>query len=227
MIVAKELVRDRIAKRIAHEFEQTEKTLIVNLGVGLPTKVADFIKKTNVYFQSENGMLGVGPKATEGNHDPLLINAGREYVTELPGTSFFDSASSFAMIRGGHVDATVIGAFEVDGQGTIANWIIPNGKWLGVGGAMDLVTGARQVIVSMTHTSRDGKPKLVTECSLPITGYQEVDMIVTELAVFVFEDRKMILKEIAPEVDLKSLVKITGPAFDVSPSLCQYKTVTD
>jgi 3-oxoacid CoA-transferase B subunit len=151
--------------------------------------------------------------------DRRLINAGREPVTETPGCSYFDSATSFGMIRGGHIDATVIGAFEVDEEGSIANWIIPNGRQLGVGGAMDLVAGARQVVVAMPHTASDGSPKLVRRCSLPVTGYHEADLVVTELGVFRFLEDGMVLTEIAPEIDLEGLRGLTEAHFTTAPDL--------
>jgi 3-oxoacid CoA-transferase B subunit len=158
----------------------------------------------------------VGPLAQGDKIDRQLINAGRQPVTETPGCSYFDSATSFGMIRGGHVDATVIGAFEVDEEGNISNWIIPNGKQLGVGGAMDLVTGAKQVIVGMQHTTKDGTAKLVKRCRLPVTGFGEVDLVITELGVFAFEARRLVLKEIAPEVSLEALAALTEARFEVS-----------
>jgi len=177
--------------------------------------VANYVTSPNIYVQAENGMLGVGCAAPEGHMDHDLINAGRTCVTETPGCVYMDSAESFGMIRGGHVDATVIGAFEVDQKGNIANWIIPNGKQLGVGGAMDLVTGAREVVIAMQHTSKNGKPKLVKQCTLPITGIGEADMVVTEYAVFVFEGGRLVLKERAPEITLEELRAITDADFDL------------
>ena len=211
--VAKDKIKKRIAKRIAREFADTESVLIINLGVGTPTMVSDYINNDKIYIQAENGMLGVGPLADESRRDPYLINAGRQEVTETAGCSYFDSALSFGMIRGGHVDITVIGAFEVDEKANIANWIIPNGRQLGVGGAMDLVTGARKVIVGMPHFQKNGKSKIVKRCSYPITGRNEADLVVTELGVFDFPDGKLRLKEIAPEIDLKELVSLTDADF--------------
>jgi 3-oxoacid CoA-transferase B subunit len=181
--------------------------------------VANYSRGGNIFIQAENGILGVGPLAEGDKVDRQLINAGRQPVTETPGCSYFDSATSFGMIRGGHVDATVIGAFEVDEEGNISNWIIPNGKQLGVGGAMDLVTGAKQVIVGMQHTTKDGKSKLVKGCRLPVTGFGEVDLVVTELGLFAFEARRLVLKEIAPEVSLEVLTSLTEARFEVSPGL--------
>ena len=212
-IVPGDIARARIARRIASEFMGRDRTMIINLGVGIPTMVANFIRSDRIFIQAENGMMGVGPKAAEGEADSRLINAGREPVTETPGCSYFDSAASFGMIRGGHVDATVIGAFEVDQTGNIANWIIPNGRQLGVGGAMDLVSGAKQVIVAMRHNGSDGRPKLVKACSLPITGFHEADFVITELGVFRFIDGVLTLEEIAPEIDLTRLTELTEAPF--------------
>jgi 3-oxoacid CoA-transferase B subunit len=211
--------RVRIARRIAAEFLKQNRKLVINLGVGIPTMVADYLQGRDIFIQAENGMLGVGRLAAEDQIDRQLINAGRQPVTETPGCSYFDSATSFGMIRGGYVDATVIGAFEVDQEGNIANWINPNGKQLGVGGAMDLVTGAKQVIVGMQHNTRDGKAKLVKRCSMPITGYSEVDIVVTELGVFYFKGGCMVLEEIAPEVALETLTALTEAQFVVSRNL--------
>lgn len=217
--VAKADIKVRIARRIAAEFSARKGPLFINLGVGTPTMVADYIQGDHVFLQAENGMLGVGPKAEGDAVDRRLINAGREPVTETPGCSYFDSATSFGMIRGGHIDATVIGAFEVDEEGSIANWIIPNGRQLGVGGAMDLVAGARQVVVAMPHTASDGSPKLVRRCSLPVTGYREADLVVTELGVFRFLEGGMVLVEIAPEIDLEGLRALTDARFTTAPDL--------
>ncbi len=217
--ISKKHIRTRIARRIANEFMAQSRSLIINLGVGIPTLVADFIKCDDIYIQTENGMLGVGPKAEDSAIDRRLINAGREPVTELSGCCFFDSATSFGMIRGGHIDATVIGAFEVDQEGNIANWVIPNGRQLGVGGAMDLVSGAKQVVVAMQHRDSKGRSKLVSKCTLPITGANEVDLVVTELGVFRFVEGRMVLEEIAPEVDVEYLQSITEADFKINSSL--------
>ena len=218
--VAEEQAKIRIAKRIARGFVEQDRELVINLGVGIPTMVANYVPQgSRVFIQAENGILGVGPLARGDEIDRQLINAGRQPVTETPGCSYFDSATSFGMIRGGHVDATVIGAFQVDQEGSIANWIIPNGKQLGVGGAMDLVTGAKQVIVGMQHTTKEGKSKLVSRCSLPVTGFHECDVVVTELALFAFDNRRMILREIAPEITLEELRAVTDAEFEVSPDL--------
>jgi len=216
-----ETAKKRIAQRIAREFSEMskEKDLFVNLGVGIPTMVADYIESKKVFLQAENGMLGVGPVACDGECDPLLINAGRINVTETPGCSYFDSSVSFGMIRGCHVDATVIGAFEVDQVGNVANWIIPNGKMLGVGGAMDLVTGAKKVYIAMQHMSKKGVPKILSECRLPITGYGKVFTVVTEYALFRFIEQKMHLKEICSEITLEELKGITPAEYVVSDEL--------
>lgn len=214
----------RIAKQIAKEFDEMskEQDLFVNLGVGIPTMVADYTISKRVFLQAENGMLGVGPVADEAHIDPLLINAGRAKVTETKGCSYMDSADSFGMIRGGHVDATVIGAFEVDEKANVANWIIPNGKMLGVGGAMDLVSGAKNVYIAMQHVSKKGKSKLVHSCSLPITGYNAVNTVVTEYAVFKFDNGQMVLKAKANEISLDELKSITEASYVITENLMSY-----
>lgn len=219
-----ETAKARIAGRIAKEFSEMskEKDLFVNLGVGIPTMVADHIDSKRVFLQAENGMLGVGPAACEGECDPLLINAGRIKVTETPGCSYFDSCMSFGMIRGGHVDATVIGAFEADQEGNVANWIIPGGKMLGVGGAMDLVAGARRVYIAMQHLSKKGKPKILKKCTLPITGYEKIHAIVTEYAVFRFRNKNMYLEEICPNMTLNDLREITPAEYIVSDDMKKF-----
>lgn len=216
-----ETAKKRIAQRIAKEFSEMSKKrdLFVNLGVGIPTMVADYIDSGRVFLQAENGMLGVGPAACEGECDPLLINAGRINVTETPGCSYFDSSISFGMIRGGHVDATVIGAFEVDQEGNVANWIIPGGKMLGVGGAMDLVAGARRVYIAMQHISKKGRPKILEKCKLPITGYGKVDTVVTEYAVFKFNNNQLVLIEKSSNISLEELKSITPANYLVSDNL--------
>jgi len=213
-----ETAKVRIASKIAKEFSEMSwgRDLFVNLGVGIPTMVADYIDSKRVFLQAENGMLGVGPAACDGECDPLLINAGRIKVTETPGCSYFDSSLSFGMIRGGHVDATVIGAFEVDQEGNVANWIIPGGKMLGVGGAMDLVAGAKRVYIAMQHLSKKGKPKILKKCTLPVTGYEKIHAIVTEYAVFRFRNKTMYLEEICPNISINDLKEITPAEYVVS-----------
>lgn len=209
----------RIAKNTAQLIdEMAQDTFVLNLGVGIPTKISNYLKNPNVFIHAENGMLGVGPLATGDEIHPKLINASRQPVKETPGCFYFDSALSFGMIRGGHVDATVLGAFEVDQAANISNWIIPGGKQLGVGGAMDLASGANMLIVAMTHTGKNG-PKLVKECTLPITAYGKVALVVTELGVFRFLDHKILMEKIAPDVCINDVRQCTELDFSVS-SMC-------
>ncbi|HEY8528434.1 MAG TPA: 3-oxoacid CoA-transferase subunit B [Paenibacillaceae bacterium] len=207
-------VSDRIAKRAARELRDGD---VVNLGIGIPTRVIEFVPDDlNIHVHTENGMLEVGPSPAADKVDPNLVNAGKLPVTEKIGASYFHSADSFAMIRGGHIDVAILGALQVDEQGRIANWAIPGQTVLGVGGAMDLLVGARKIIVTTTHTTKKGEPKIVDRCTYPITGDRPADLIITDLCVFRCENGRLILTELAPGVTLEQVKANTTARFEVA-----------
>lgn len=212
----KNLEKDYIAKRVAKELKDGD---VVNLGIGLPTLVANYVPSgIEITLQSENGFVGMGPAPKEGEEDAYLVNAGGKYTTINPGGAFFDSADSFVIIRGGHVDVTVLGALEVDEKGNLANWMVPGKMVPGMGGAMDLVTGAKKVIVAMNHTAK-GEHKILKECKLPLTAVNAVDLIVTEMGVMEITEKGLLLKEINPEYTIEEVQKATGAELIISEDL--------
>jgi 3-oxoacid CoA-transferase subunit B len=209
--------REIIARRAARELRDG---YYVNLGIGIPTMVANYVDPgIEVILQSENGMLGVGPYPIAGEEDPDLINAGKETISELPGSSYFSSADSFAMIRGGHIDLSILGALEVDQHGNLANWMVPGKMLKGMGGAMDLVASARRVIIAMEHATRRGEPKILEACTLPLTGLKVVDTIITELAVIQVTPNGLVLEELAPGATIEEVRRLTGAALTVRAPL--------
>ncbi|AGF27547.1 CoA transferase subunit B [Bacillus velezensis] len=213
-------MRDSRKRMIKRAVKEIKDGMNVNLGIGMPTLVANEIPNDyNVLLQSENGLLGIGPYPADGTEDPDLINAGKETITEVKGASYFDSAESFAMIRGGHIDVAILGGMEVSERGDLANWMIPGKMIKGMGGAMDLVHGAKRIIVIMEHVNKYGESKVRTECTLPLTGRQVVDRLITDLAVFDFHDGRMTLTELQEGVTMEEVFEKTEGHFTVSQSL--------
>ncbi|MFA6434160.1 MAG: 3-oxoacid CoA-transferase subunit B [Elusimicrobiales bacterium] len=216
----KELKRVRLVKRIAQEFPDGA---LVNLGIGMPTMVANYIPQgRTILLHSENGFTGLGPRAEKGKEDPRLVNAGGQPVTIVPGGCFFDSAMSFAIIRGGHVDYTVLGALEVDEQGNLANYMIPGKMVPGMGGAMDLVVGAKTVIIAMEHVNKNGAPKILKKCSLPLTAAGEVDVIVTDMAFIRVTKKGLVLEEIAEDTTVEEVIKSTEACLHLAGKLGKF-----
>ena len=208
--------KSKIARRAARELQEGQ---IVNLGVGIPNLIPNYIKKKKVFLQSENGLLGIGPEPSEYEIDIDLIDAGKNPITMEKGSSLFSSATSFAMIRGNHIDVAVMGGLQIDETGEIANWAVPGKDILGVGGAMDLIAGAKRIIITLTHLSKGGEPKLVKTLTYPTSGGKKANLIITEKAVFRFKDNQMILEELDPDVSIESLRKNTTADFIVSNNL--------